>query len=83
MDTLRDLIDALEGLAAEYGDDLQPRIATGGLRAPQEFPIQDVDVIEVDGMPGEAGETRGHILYLVPDDIGEALAFEARRVFRG
>jgi len=82
MDTLRNLIDALEQFATEYGDDIQPRIATGGLREPQEFPILDVDVIEVEAEPKEPSQFPRHVLYLVPQDVGDGLAFEARRVFR-
>lgn len=81
MHTIRDLIDSLERLAAEYGDDTQPRLATMGLNAPMEYLLADVDVIEVDREPD--GAWPRHVLYLVAESSGEPLASEAQQVFRG
>lgn len=81
MHTIRDLIDSLERLAAQYDDDTQPRLATMGLHAPMEYLLADVDVVEVDREPD--GSRPRHVLYLVAENSGERLAFEAQRVFRG
>lgn len=99
MRTIRDLIDTLERLAAEYGDDVQPRIATiNRMRGSMEYPIADVDVIdvsreaadvkaveavEVDCDPVGNWAAPHHIVYLVAENVGDGLAFEAQRVLRG
>jgi len=82
MNTIRELIDTLEGFAAATGDDTPVRVATMGLKRPMEYAVQDVDVVEVSNDGAEVWDTRS-VLYFLADNSGQQLAHEARVNFAG
>lgn len=84
MHTLRDLIDSLEDLATDHGDDAQVRLALMGHRTHMEYPVQDVDAVHITGddteQPWQVDRT---VVYLLAENSGDYLSHEARTVFRG
>jgi hypothetical protein len=82
MNTIRDLIDTLEGFAAATGDETPVRVATMGVKKPMEYAIGDIDVVEVGIEGAEVWDTRS-VLYVLAADRGQQLAHEARVNFAG
>jgi hypothetical protein len=82
MNTIRELIDTLEGFAAATSDETPVRVATMGLKKPMEYAVQDIDVVEVSTGSDDFWETRP-VLYFLADNSGQQLAHEARVNFAG
>lgn len=82
MNTIRELINTLEGFAAATGDETPVRVADMGLKKPMEYAVQDVDVVEVSGASSDVWDTRS-VLYFLVADRGQELPHEARANFAG